>query len=83
MAAGWVGAPWMGQGAANISQGQGHHRIFRKAKILRKLHEHRFRYGIGTYKKSYVKAGPGHNDQHLDDGVDKKQSKQEDIQRKK
>lgn len=76
----------MGQGAINTSQGQGHighGGIFWKAEILRKLHEHRFRYGIGTYKKSYVQAGPGHGDQCLDDGVDKKQSKQGDIRRKK
>lgn len=72
----------MGQRPVNISQGQGHtgHRgIFWEAEILRKLREHSFRYGIGTYKKSYVKAGPGHNDQHFDDGVDKKQRKQEGI----
>lgn len=58
----------MGQGAINISQGWGHIGhcgIFWKAEILRKLHEQRFRYGIGTYKKTYVEAGPGHSDQHL------------------
>lgn len=72
----------MGQGTVNISQGQGHighHGIVWEAKILRKLHEHGFRYGIVTYEKSYVRADPGHCDQHLGDGVDKKQSKQGDI----
>lgn len=60
----------MGQAPVNNSQGQGHIGyigIFWKAEILRKLHEHRFRYDIETYKKSYIKAVPGHSDQHFDD----------------